>query len=43
MNWSSKMDGLPPIVQQLIYIGIIVMAMLFGNALFKKRHGGKKK
>lgn len=37
------MDSLPPLVQQLIYIGIIVAAMLFGNALFKKRHGGGKK
>ncbi len=37
------MENLPPFVQQLIYIGIIVVAMLFGNQLFKKRHGGRKK
>ena len=32
------MENLPPIVQQLLWIAIIALAMVFGNALYKRRH-----
>lgn len=31
------MENLPPALQQLIGIAIIAVAMLFGNALYKRR------